>query len=192
MRFLCAVYCLLLIAACSGKKVPKGILEPEKMQEVMWDMIRAGEFLNGYVLYRDTFTNNVAESQRWYNKVYELHNVTKEEFVRSYAYYKDHPALIRPIFAAMEKYEAVSKEPEGVYLLDTTGTDSMQVLKDSVTTNSSEEQMPADENGKPVPTDIEVKKLRSGETAVPLLDSIIKRKALLKKSLNKADTLKAL
>src|SRR5690606_26318723 len=113
------------------------------------------------------FTNNVAESQRWYHKVYELHNISQEEFVRSYAYYKEHPNLIRPIFAAMEKYEAASKEPEGIYLTDTTGTDSLQPIKDSIGSATSEEQIPAEENNKQVPAEINIKKAPGGVVAIP-------------------------
>lgn len=98
------------LTACSGKKVPKGIMEPEKMQAVMWDMIRAGEMLNGFVLYRDTLTNAVQESQRWYQKIYELHGITKEEFIRSYEYYRGHPDLSRALFDSLARYEE-KKEP---------------------------------------------------------------------------------
>lgn len=104
--------CVLItgLMACSGRKLPKGILEPEKMEAVMWDMLRAGEMLNGYILYRDTMTNAVLESQRWYQKIYDLHGTTKEEFMRSYEYYREHPDLSRALFDSLARYEE-KKEP---------------------------------------------------------------------------------
>lgn len=107
MRDRLLVYMMILItaAACSERKVPKGILEPEKMEAVVWDMIRAGEMLNGFVLYRDTFTNAVQESQRWYQKIYDLHGTTKEAFIRSYQYYREHPDLSRALFDSLASYE---------------------------------------------------------------------------------------
>ncbi|HKZ65001.1 MAG TPA: hypothetical protein VJ111_01530, partial [Chitinophagaceae bacterium] len=53
------------LLSCSDKnKLPKGVLPKQKMQEVMWDMIRTGEFLNSFVLYKDTAIDKVAESQK--------------------------------------------------------------------------------------------------------------------------------
>ena len=96
---------LLVLVACSSRKVPEGILAPEKMEAVMWDMIQAGEFLNGYVLFRDTLTHQVLESQRWYSKIYALHETDQQEFIRSYQYYRDHPKLMQAVFDSMALYE---------------------------------------------------------------------------------------
>lgn len=93
------------ISSCSNRKVPSDVLEPEKMKEVLWDMLRAGEMLNGYILYRDTMINPVMESQRWYAKVYELHGITKEQFIRSYNFYRENPDFAKPIFDEITKYE---------------------------------------------------------------------------------------
>ena len=45
------VFVSLFLADCkSGNKVPGNILPQAKMQAVMWDMIRADQFLNDFVL----------------------------------------------------------------------------------------------------------------------------------------------
>ena len=101
---------LSLLFSCSDKnKLPKGILPKQKMQEVMWDMIRTGEFLNGFVLYKDTAIDKVAESQKWYNKVYQLHKITKTDFDRSYAYYQDHPVLMKELLDSLSKKQVPVK-----------------------------------------------------------------------------------
>lgn len=106
MRILLFVMALMLgLIACSDRQVPRDVMEPEKMETVLWDMIRAGEFLNGFVLFRDTFHNNVQESRRWYDKVYELHQISREDFIRSYEYYKQHPRLMKKIFDSLAVYE---------------------------------------------------------------------------------------
>lgn len=90
--------------ACShSNEVPKGILPRQKMQEVMWDMIRAGEFLNSFVFYKDTAVDKVAQSQKWYNKVYQLHKITKKDFDKSYAYYQRHPVLLKELLDSLSK-----------------------------------------------------------------------------------------
>ena len=57
------------------------------MQAVLWSMISAGEFLNGYVLNKDS-VDKVAESSKVYGQVFQIHHVTKEEFDKSYFYYQ--------------------------------------------------------------------------------------------------------
>lgn len=94
-----------IFLACSNRRVPKNVLEPERMQAIIWDMIQAGEFLNGFVLFRDTLTNSVLESQRWYQKIYELHETNREEFMRSYKYYQAHPNQMRILFDSLALYQ---------------------------------------------------------------------------------------
>jgi len=92
--------------------MPKGVLPKKKMQEVMWDMIRAGEFLNSYV-YKDTSIDKVAESQKWYSKIYQLHKITKTDFDKSYAYYQAHPVLMKELLDSLSKKQAQPKIPPG-------------------------------------------------------------------------------
>ena len=108
--------------------MPKGVLPRKKMQEVMWDMIRAGEFLNSYVFNKDTSLDKIAESQKWHNKIYQLHKITKRDFDRSYAYYESHPVLMRAILDSLSKKQAQPKIPPGQ------GT---QISKDSLNKKDS-------------------------------------------------------
>lgn len=93
-----------ILVACSDKdEVPAGILSRQQMQAVMWDMVRTGEFLNGFVLSKDTSIDKVGESQKWYDKVYQLHKITKEKFERSYAYYEQHPGIFKEILDSLSR-----------------------------------------------------------------------------------------
>ena len=110
--------------------MPKGVLPRKKMQEVMWDMIRAGEFLNSYLFNKDTSLDKIAESQKWHNKIYQLHKITKRDFDRSYAYYESHPVLMREILDSLSKKQVQPKIPPGQGTQ--TSKDSMN-KKDSIT-----------------------------------------------------------
>lgn len=92
--------------------MPKEVLPKKKMQEVMWDMIRAGEFLNSFV-YKDTSIDKVAESQKWYSKIYQLHKITKTDFDKSYAYYEAHPVLMKELLDSLSKKQVQPKIPPG-------------------------------------------------------------------------------
>ena len=102
----CFIYCLLvfLACACSDKdQLPKGVLHQQQMREILWDMIRAGEFLNAFVINKDSSVNKVAESEKWYNKIYQMHKTSKAEFEKSYHYYSDHPDLMKELLDSLSK-----------------------------------------------------------------------------------------
>ncbi|HEY6502561.1 MAG TPA: DUF4296 domain-containing protein [Chitinophagaceae bacterium] len=110
------IFVFLLAIACSDrKKIPKGILPQPKMQEVLWDMISAGEFLNGYVLMKDS-VDRLAESSKKYGQVLQFHHITKEEFEKSYSYYRQHPELMKVILDSLSKKQII---PEEIYKPET-------------------------------------------------------------------------
>jgi hypothetical protein len=83
----------------AGGKPPKNILQPEKMQEVLWDMFRAEVFIRDYV------PDSVKEKKRisLYTEVLDLHQTNKEEFKESFTYYRAHPGILKPILDSLEK-----------------------------------------------------------------------------------------
>jgi hypothetical protein len=93
-----------LIQACSDKnRLPDGVLDQPKMKDVMWDMIRAGDFLNNYVFYREVNVDKAAESQKWNEKVFAMHKITRKQFDVSYDYYQQHPLLMKAIMDSIGK-----------------------------------------------------------------------------------------
>ena len=87
-----------LFLSCKGKdRVPGDILPEKKMQAILWDMMRADQFLTDFVLNKDTTINKEKESQRFYQQVYSIHKVTKEEFRKSFEFYRSHPSLLKDL-----------------------------------------------------------------------------------------------
>ena len=106
------ITCLLpvLMVACSEKdKLPKDILPEKQMRELMWDMIRTGEFLNGFVTNKDSSVSKKPEMEKWFAKVYQLHKVNREVFNKNYAYYQSHPALMKSILDTLAKRQIYTK-----------------------------------------------------------------------------------
>ena len=89
-----------LFFSCSKSKVPSGILEPEKMQEVFWDFIRADVYANE-IIRQDTTKNVELENAKLQAQVFKLHKVTKEEFYKSYEYYLNHQQLMKSMVDTM-------------------------------------------------------------------------------------------
>ncbi|RZL97924.1 MAG: hypothetical protein EOO88_61920, partial [Pedobacter sp.] len=62
---------VLVAAACKSKqRLPEGILPRQQMQEIIWDLTSAGEFLNGFVFSRNLNMDKLPMNEKWYEKVY--------------------------------------------------------------------------------------------------------------------------
>lgn len=100
MRRVILLALIVVLAACSKSKFPKGILEPEKMQAVYWDYMRADIFANEYVR-NDSSKNPVLENAKLQLQVFQRHNISKEQFYKSYDYYLNHRDLMKDMIDTM-------------------------------------------------------------------------------------------
>ncbi|MBL7742077.1 MAG: DUF4296 domain-containing protein [Chitinophagaceae bacterium] len=143
------LFILWFIIACSDRdKVPKGILKREKMQEVIWDMVNASEFLGGYILNKDS-VDRFAESSKIYGQVLQFHHITREQFDKSYLYYRQHPDLMKVILDTLSKRQI---PPEEIYKpkQDSVKADTAQQLADSakIIVDSTRKRIPKKFRGK--------------------------------------------
>jgi len=91
-----------LAASCSSRQeIPKDVLKQPQMQAVLWDMLRADEFVTNYVK-KDSLHKMKDESIRLYEDVFRLHNTNKKQFVRSIMFYNGHPELLKPVLDSLE------------------------------------------------------------------------------------------
>jgi Domain of unknown function (DUF4296) len=104
LLFAGAALLLLVITGCAGKdKIPGNVLPPAKMQAVLWDMMRADQFLADYVFSRDTSKNKEKESITLYTRIFTIHQVTRQQFSESFAYYRTHPGQLQPLMDSISK-----------------------------------------------------------------------------------------
>ena len=99
----CLAVVLLAGIGCADKSsVPSGILPLSKMQTVMWDMIQADQYAALSVAKDSSgHINNKTETLKLYEEVFRLHEVSREEFRKSYQYYLDHPELNQQLFDSL-------------------------------------------------------------------------------------------
>ena len=81
----------------SGETIPDNVLPPEKMEKILWDMVRADQLVTDYILPKDTSLKPEIESIRMYQQVFRIHQVSREEFQRSLDFYKTHPDFLKPV-----------------------------------------------------------------------------------------------
>src|SRR5690349_14473435 len=100
-----SVFCMLLLfLSCADKgRVPKGIIPPEQMKMIVWDLMRADE--PAYKLTLDSSINTITNKQMvMYNTVFAIHKISRNEFYKSYAYYEAHPDLHKEIMDSLQTY----------------------------------------------------------------------------------------
>ena len=124
MRYSLIIFMFMVAAACTDKtSVPSGILPKEKMEGVLLDMIVADRFSSQYVI-RDSAKVNVQEETfRLYSQVFSIHNISREDFVKSYKFYLSRPDLSKVLFdsvsARANRLKEAAYQPKDAPATDT-------------------------------------------------------------------------
>ncbi|MBN8676308.1 MAG: DUF4296 domain-containing protein [Chitinophagales bacterium] len=102
MRITFFIVLVTLVVACGSKgDVPKDVLPKEKMEDVMWDMLRADEFVKEYMLARDSSLRDTAEYIKMYERIFRLNKTNREQYAESFTYYRTHPKLMKEILDSL-------------------------------------------------------------------------------------------
>ena len=79
-----------VLAACGGQKLPAGVLDKERMELVLTDVILAEAFAESY-LSADTTKRLKQLYTQELDKVLAIHKVSPKDFQASIQYYKSQP-----------------------------------------------------------------------------------------------------
>jgi Domain of unknown function (DUF4296) len=95
------VLCAFFLFSCENKNsIPSGILKPKKMEIVLWDILRADVFAFDFIK-KDTLKNPELENVILQQKIFAVHKISKEEFYKSYEFYKAHPNIMQPMLDSL-------------------------------------------------------------------------------------------
>lgn len=101
----------LFLLSCSGDDVPKGILPPQKMEGILYDVIRADEWVDFAVLQDSTF-RPFSKRGALYDSVFRIHSISKDDYRRSMAFYQSRPDLLKEILTSLRtKSDTAIKPP---------------------------------------------------------------------------------
>lgn len=101
MRYVLLIILSGFIFSCTNKnKFPPGILKPEKMQDVFWDYLRADVYTTDH-LKKDSNTNDVFENIKLQDKIFKLHQTSREQFDKSFTWYTNHKELMTNMIDSM-------------------------------------------------------------------------------------------
>lgn len=109
-----------VFSACSDKnKVPSDVLDREEMETVMWDMILADRYAITYLPMDSVKRKDIkTETLKLYDQVFQVHKISREEFVKSYKFYLSRPDISKVMFdsiasrANRKRDEQYNKPPE--------------------------------------------------------------------------------
>jgi hypothetical protein len=100
MRYAILLLAMLFLFSCVIDRVPKDVLDKEKMERVLTDMLMAESFTENYLLIDSAKTR-----EAWFtdelNKVLDINDVSRDQFMRSLDYYKQRPDQFKVIVDSM-------------------------------------------------------------------------------------------
>jgi hypothetical protein len=113
MRFSLFIILIILTFGCiQDKKIPKDILPQNEMRKIMWDLMRADAYVSTFIM-KDSTKNQKAESAILYEKIFDIHSTTRENFKKSLAFYESRPDLFKAISDSLRSDERnVQQYPE--------------------------------------------------------------------------------
>jgi len=112
---------LVFFSSCTSKeKIPADILKQDKMQAVLWDVMKADAFTTDYIK-KDSSKNAGAENLKLQQQVFAIYKISKEDFYRSYDYYKTNPVVFKrivdSIIAQAERKKYINPNSSNVKML---------------------------------------------------------------------------
>ncbi|TDH18308.1 DUF4296 domain-containing protein [Segetibacter sp. 3557_3] len=96
----------LFLSSCNSQSsVPDDVLPPNQMKKIVFDLLRADEYVTSYV-FKDTSFNRKQETIRMYEHVFLVHKISRDEFFKSYQYYQEHPDKHKVMFDSLANWAA--------------------------------------------------------------------------------------
>jgi hypothetical protein len=96
------IFFVIILLSCKSS-VPKEVLPPKKMQAVIWDVMQADEMAEYYSTKDSTFTN-LSKHAEYYQKIFSIHKITKEDFTKSLTYYENHPVVFKTVLDSLKSF----------------------------------------------------------------------------------------
>lgn len=101
MRNCLLFFCLTVFISCENKnKIPEGVLNPDKMQAVLWDVIKADAF-TAEIIRKDSAKKTADVNLKLQQEIFTIHKITRVDFYKSYDYYKENPGKLKVIMDSM-------------------------------------------------------------------------------------------
>jgi hypothetical protein len=108
MRFLPGIFFFASVFFSCARDSKPQYLSQNKMKEVMWDMIRADQYVSEFLI-KDSTKKKKPELAKLYDEIFHLHGITEQQFKQSLDHYSSNPNLFRPIIDSIVKQQSEAK-----------------------------------------------------------------------------------
>lgn len=88
------------VSCLAKNKVPSEIVQPDDMKKILWDVIKA-QSLSTEIARKDSNVNEIAENKILTKRVFEIHKISEATFNQSYAWYTNHPDIMKIVFDSL-------------------------------------------------------------------------------------------
>jgi Domain of unknown function (DUF4296) len=90
------------LTSCTNRtSIPRDVLPIDSMQNVMKDLVLAGEYATKYVTLDTSIKDKVKANQDLMETVFKIHHISRAEFKHSLSFYESRPDLNKIIFDSL-------------------------------------------------------------------------------------------
>lgn len=100
----------ILVFSCNNKsETPEKLLSRDKMEDILWDLMRADLFINNYMLVKDTGLDKKKQGIELYSQILKLHKVSQDQFRESFLYYRSQPDELKVLMDSLSHHSDSSQ-----------------------------------------------------------------------------------
>jgi|SRR5690242_16610208 hypothetical protein len=110
-RFFILIIPVIIVSCYSIEKRPTDIIKPDKMKDILWDVMRAQTLAQETSL-KDSGISMPLEIKLLSKKIFKMHNTDSSHFVESYNWYVKHPEALKVIFDSLYNQKQRESEKE--------------------------------------------------------------------------------
>jgi hypothetical protein len=106
MKYLIFILFFFAFLSCNKQSnIPRNVLPVVPMSAVLWDVMQADELVNRrYPI--DTLFKRFDTSVQLYYQVFQIHNITADQFKKSITFYQSRPDLLQIILDSLQSRAA--------------------------------------------------------------------------------------
>ncbi len=135
-----------MLSCTNRKSVPGDVIKPDSMQVIFRDAIEVDQYSLSFLLKDSSKRNTKLETRGWYEEVFRIHHVTRDDFERSLAFYQSRPDLMKELLDSMSAHASRDKMASYHRMSDVNGKPDTGRRKmthaDSMVSNYGQHAMP--------------------------------------------------